>query len=114
MDSSILYQKIEEKIAICEKNCEKDRDDSFWSTVRNSERETLCALYERLKKSESEEKALAEFKRKLPVLEKAKEDEVDHPTFYWYDEHHHYKVLEGQCDAYRTVIKLLEVEMETA
>lgn len=110
MGSSELYRKIEEKIAVCEENCEKDRGDAFLSTIRNSELETLRTLCERLKGEKSKERLRTELSGWLLELEKAKKREEEYPSFDWYDEHYHYKVLEGQCAAYRDVLELLEAE----
>lgn len=108
MDRSTLYRKIEEKIAECGEKYEKDKDDSYLSHIRNSELETLEALYGRIRREEPSATMKADLKNRLCELEKAKKREDESPSFSWYSEHYHYLVLDGQCDAYRTVINILE------
>ena len=43
-------------------------------------------------------------------MEEERDREAIYPSFDWYDEHYHYKILEGWCIAYKEVIKLLEKE----
>lgn len=102
-----LYDKIEEKISLCEKRYEEDKNDSFLSTIRHSEWKTMEILYERVKDAEQPENLLPELEEKLAELEIEKEKEDRYPSFDWYDEHYHYKVLDGQCDAYKYMIKLI-------
>ena len=107
MDYLKLLEKIEEKIALCEKRYEEDKNDAFLSTIKHSEWKTVESLYEQVKNAEQPENLLPEWKEKLAELEVEKEEEDRHPSFDWYDEHYHYKVLDGQCDAYKGMIKLM-------
>lgn len=110
MEYEGLYKKIEEKIAECREKYKRDENDSYLSHVRNSELETLEALYDRIRKEELSETLEADLKKRLCELEKAKEQEDMAPSFSWYGEHYHYLVLDGQCDAYKCMIRLLQGE----
>lgn len=110
MERSELFAKIEIEISQSQLRYEADRDNAHLSTIRVKELETLQNLYDRLKSGEEAEALLNKLKEDLPELEEMKEQEFLHPSFDWYDEHYHYKVLDGRCDAYRIMIKLLEQE----
>ncbi len=105
-----LNREIEEKIALCEQRYEENKEDSFLSVILDSELRKLQTLYGRIRNEmpADQEKMLAELKAEFAELEKDREREEHSPTFDWYDEHYHYKVLDGQCDAYRSVIGILE------
>lgn len=108
MEYTELCGKIEEKIAECREKYAKDRENPFWSHVRNSELERMEAFYERIQKEGLSTLRLSDLKERLAELEKEKKREEEYPSFDWYGEHYHYLVLEGQCDAYRSMIELLE------
>ena len=108
MEKARLYAKIEDEIARSRARYEKNQADSNISTSCAKELETLRYLYERLKGGESPEGLLADLRRKLPEMKSLMDREAEFPSFDWYDEHYHYKVLDGQCDAYEWMIALLE------
>ena len=108
MEKPGLYVKIEEAIAQSRMRYEADREDSFLSIIRAGELETLQWLYGRIKSGENAENLLAELRRTLPELEAKREKEIDRSSFDWYDEHYHFKLLDGQCGAYGIMIELLE------
>lgn len=108
VEKAELLYKIEEAIAQSRMRYEKDSDDSYLSIVRAEELETLQRFYGRLKSGEGAENLLAELRRGLPELEAEREKEAERPSFDWYDEHYHYKLLDGQCGAYRIMMELLE------
>ena len=110
MKKTELFMKIEDEIAQSQLRYEADENDSYIGTVRRAELESLQYLYSRLKDGEEAEEFLAWLRAKLPELEERRERELESPSFDWYDDHYHYKVLDGQCDAYRIMIKLLEQE----
>lgn len=103
-----VLSRMKEQIVLCEKEYEAKKDDPFDSFILHSKLEMLQNRLNRLTNGESPEALLAELKKILPELEKAKEQEEDHPTFDWYDDHYHYKVLYGQCMACKEMIRLLE------
>lgn len=110
-----LYGKIEEKIAAYEKKYEKVKNVVYDSTVCANELETWQFLLERVKEGEGKEDAVSlrtYLRERLDELEKEKEREEYCPSFSWYGEHYYYLVFEGQCNAYRGLLELLE-EMET-
>lgn len=109
-----LYKIIEEKIAACEKKYEKVKNVAYDSTVCANELETWRSLLERVKEGEGKEDAVSlwtDLRARLDELEKEKEREEYCPSFSWYGEHYYYLVFEGQCDAYRGMIELLEGKM---
>ena len=108
MEDTGLCGKIEEKMAECRGKCVRDRDDPFLSIVWHSELEMLEAFYDRIRKEGLPAVQQADLRERLAELEKEKKKEEEHPSFDWYDEHYHYKVLEGQCAAYKVVLELLE------
>ena len=108
MEYKGLCRKIEEKMAECREKCVEDKDDPFWSHVRHSELETLEIFYDRIQKEGLPALWQTDLKERLAELEKEKKKEEESPSFDWYDEHYHYKVLEGQCAAYKAVLELLE------
>ena len=110
MEKPELYTKIEEVIDRSRMRYEEVKEDWYSSTVRAEELRTLQSLYERLKNGESRENLLVEMKKKLPELEDWMEGELERPTFDWYDDHYHYKILDGQHSAYKIMIDLLECE----
>lgn len=115
MEYSELAEKMEERIAACEKKYEKMRQDAFLSTVYSSELETWRFLLEHLENDGGQKDAAtlqADLKKRLCELEEEKEREEHCPSFSWYGDHYHYLVLEGQCDAYRGMVELLK-GMET-
>lgn len=105
-----LYKKIEERIAECAERYEKDKGDPYRSHVIAAEKETLEALYERVRKEEPSAALKAALKNRLCELEEAKDREDAAPSFSWYGEHYHYLVLDGGCNAYRCMIELLQEE----
>ena len=107
MEQTALLTKIKEQIVQCEAEFEQYQDDTFLSYVLAEKRRTLQHFWECLQTETDLESFKARLEEKLPQLEAAKKEEEEHPTFDWYDEHYHYKVLEGICDAYRCVLKLL-------
>lgn len=108
MEYAELCRRIEEKIAECREKYEKDRENPFWSHVRNSELERMEAFYESVRKEGLSAMRLSDLKARLAELEKEKDREDAAPSFSWYGDHYHYLVLEGLCDAYRSMIELLE------
>lgn len=110
MEYAGLYRKMEEKMADCRARYEKDKTDSFLSHVRGSELETLEALYGRIREEGLSRELWTYLKSRLAELEEAKKREEASPSFSWYGDHYHYLVLEGQCDACRSVIELLQEE----
>lgn len=108
MEYAVLCEKIEEKIAECREKYEKDRNDSFMSHVRSSELNRMEAFYENIQKEGLSAVRLPDLRERLAELEREKKREEEYPTFDWYGDHYHYLVLEGQCDAYRSMIELLE------
>lgn len=108
MEYAALCEKIEEKITECQEKYEKDRKDPYWSHTRSSELERMEAFYESIQKEGLSAVQLPDLKERLAELEREKKREEEYPTFDCYGEHYHYLVLEGQCDAYRSMIKLLE------
>lgn len=108
MDKQGLYQKMEEKIALCGQQYEAVREDAFLSTTKRSELETFRWLYDCLKDGETVREMLDRLRQQLPEVEELKEREAVIPSFDWYNEHYHYEVLEGQCESYRSMIELLE------
>ncbi len=112
MKKSELFSKIEDKIALCKKEYEAGADDAFISNVQISKQKMLEKLLDRLKNGEQEKILLAYLKKRLPELEKEMEREEEAPSFDWYDEHYHYKVLYGQCAAYREIIGVLEEALQ--
>ena len=114
MEYSKLYEKIEEKIAACEEKYGKKRKVVYDSTVCANELETWRFLLERVKEGEGKEDAVSLWtylRERLDELEKEKEREEYCPSFSWYGEHYYYLVFEGQCDAYRGMIELLEEQI---
>ena len=108
MGEQELYQRMEEKIALCEQQYETVRENAFLSTSRHSELETLRELYDRLRHTETAQGMLDRLKQLLPEAEEMREREAVTPSFDWYNEHYYYEVFDGQCEAYRSVIELLE------
>lgn len=108
MEYTKLCEKIEKRIAICREKYEKDRKDPFMSHIRNSELETLETLYDRIQKEGVSAALQADLKDRLARQEEAKDREEAAPSFSWYGEHYHYLVLDGECNAYRSMIELLE------
>lgn len=108
MEYTELCGKIEEKIAECREKYERDREDPFWSHTRSSELNRMETFYESIRKGGLSALRLSDLKERLAELEKEKKREEEYPSFDWYGEHYHYLVLEGQCDAYRSMIELLE------
>lgn len=111
MEKSEFSKKIQDKIAACEEKYEKARQDSFFSTVYSSELETWRFFLERLENDSGQKDAAAlqsDLKKRLCELEAEKEREDHCPSFSWYGDHYNYLVLEGQCDAYRGMLELLE------
>lgn len=110
MVNSGLFGKMEEKMAICGKKCEESKGDAFFSIIYASELETWQALYKRLQGSVQADAGIlqTELRERLARLEEAKGREEERPSFDWYDEHYHYKVLEGQCAAYQGMLELME------
>lgn len=108
MEYTVLCKKIEEKIAECRGKYEKDRKDPYWSHTRSSELNRMEVFYESIQKEGLSAVQLPDLRERLAELEKEKEREEECPTFDWYGDHYHYLVLEGQCDAYRSMIELLE------
>ena len=110
MEYAGLHRKMEEKIADCRERYERDRTDSLLSHVRSSELEALEALYGRIREEGLSEELWTYLRSRLAELEEAKKREEAIPSFSWYGDHYHYLVLEGQCDACRSVIELLREE----
>lgn len=46
-----------------------------------------------------------------PATQEALQEELDHPSCDWYDDHYHAKILEGTLDARQSVIELLEGQL---
>lgn len=106
-EQEALQAQIEQEISKSQARLQKDRKDSYWSHVWAAEEEELCSLCQRLKEGESREEMLAWLRQRLPQTEQWMRDELDHPTFDWYDEHYHYKRLEGRRNAYKIMENLL-------
>lgn len=107
MKKQELFAKLEEQIVLCEAEYQRYKDDTFYSYIYAEKLKTLQYFMECLQKEEDLGSFKARLEERLPELEAAKKEEDEHPTFNWYDEHYHYKVLEGTCDAYRCMLKLL-------
>lgn len=98
---------IQELIAQCETAYETEKDDAYLSNVRHAELEELQSLSRRLDEQGPEE-LLRCLREEQPILESRLREEEEHPTFDWYDEHHHAKRLTGILAARRSVTNLLE------
>ncbi len=105
-----LYREIEEKIALSREEYEEYKSDVQWSVTVAKKLEAFEHILSLLKKGQSPEALLADLKEELPGMEEERDREAIYPSFDWYDEHYHYKILEGWCIAYKEVIKLLEKE----
>lgn len=111
MEKSELSEKIEEKITACGKKYDEARQDAFFSTVYGSELETWRFFLECLENDRAQEDAAAlqsDLKKRFCELEAEKEREDHCPSFSWYGDHYNYLVLEGQCDAYRGMLEILD------
>lgn len=100
---------MQELIAQCETAYETEKDDAYLSNVRHAELEELQSLSRRLSEVGPEE-LLRCLREEQPVLETRLQEEGEHPTFYWYDEHHHAKRLSGILAARRSVTQMLETQ----
>ena len=98
---------MEALIAACEAAYDTDRNSSYLSHVRRAELEELRRLEGRLREA-GPAALLEQLRAEEPALRQALQEELDHPSFDWYDGHYQYKVLEGVQDARRSVMKLLE------
>ena len=90
-DQAVLLARLREQIALCEAEYQRHINDSFLSHVLSSKRELGARLTE-----------------ELPRLLADREDEAQHPSFDWYDEHYLYKILDGKCEAYQCMLRLLD------
>ncbi len=93
---------------MCRSKCKSYEDDAFYSTIFEYKRMTLETFLTRLKNGEPASELLNYYKSKLPELAEAEALESEHPSFYWYDEHHYYKVYSGEREACEEIIELLE------
>ena len=103
-----LYRRLEEQIALCRENCQGYRDDAFDSVVWASKLETLEEFFHLLKEGLPAGGMLTDLKEQMPALEERREQEAEYPSFDWYDDHYHYKVLDGRHKACKDMIELLE------
>lgn len=103
-----LFAKMEGEIAKAQKRYQADREDSYLSNVRVAEIEALQALLQRLRQGESVEELSAWLRQELPQLEENMEQELERPSFDWYDERYQYKRLEGRRDAYEIAVEIIE------
>lgn len=102
-----MEEKIQQLIDRCEAAYEKEQDDAYLSNVYHAKLEELQSLRQRFAEMGATE-LLDSLRREQPALEARLREEEEHPTFYWYDEHHHAKQLTGILDARRSVMELLE------
>ncbi len=112
--NALLCGALMEKIALCKRDYEENRDDTSLSTLLASKLGSLEELHKRLQGGEDPGELMTELKGKLPGLEQDMEREAECPSFDWYDEHHYYKVFSGQRKAILEVIELLDREAEAA
>ncbi len=103
-----LLAKMEEEIAKAQERYQADQEDSYLSHVRAAEIEALQALRQRLRRGESMEELSAWIRQELSRLEENMEQELNRPSFDWYDEHYQYKRLEGRRDAYKIAVGIIE------
>ena len=106
-EQEALWAGVRQEIARAQAQYQEEQEDSYLSHVRAAEEQTLQALYERLQAGESGKELLAWLRQELPRLEEWMEQELERPSFDWYDEHYHYKCLEGRRNACQTIEKLL-------
>ena len=99
---------LELEIKRCQSRYDAERDHPYLSNVYGSELEQLNEFYEKLQGGESPKVLLTSLKQLLPELKEYREQELEHSSFDWYGEHYHYERLEGVCDAFETMIRLLE------
>lgn len=96
------------EIKQCQKRYDADREHPYLSNVYGSELEQLKEFYGKLRGGESPKTLLTSLKQLLPELKAYREQEAENPSFDWYGEHYHYERLDGVCDAFETMIRLLE------
>lgn len=99
---------LEEALAAGREQYEKARDDAFLSHVYASKVETLEFLCRRAVEGLSAEELAQEAQEKIPRVQQLMQEEDEHPTFDWYNEHYYYLLYEGEYDAWRAVQKILE------
>ncbi len=97
-----------EMIATCKAEFEEKKTDPFCGTVYEARLDMLQYLQKRVLSGAQPEELLVELRARLAELEEAKEGEEISYTFDWYDDHYYYKIYDGQCEACRMVIDLLE------
>lgn len=96
---------LEEQIALCEAEYQRRAGDAFLSTILAEKLATLRHFLEGLQ--EGRQLEVPRLEEELSQMEAERDGEAEHPSFDWYDEHYVYKVLEGRCDGYRCMLKLL-------
>lgn len=102
-----MKEKLQALITRSEAAYEAAKNDSYLSHVYRAKTDELRRLALHLEE-EGPEELLRRLRAELPELEEELAQELEHPTFDWYDEHYHAKVLEGVLDARRAVIELPE------
>ena len=78
------------------------------TSVISSKRETLRSFQRCLLEGQRAQELGARLTEELPRLLADREDEAQHPSFDWYDEHYLYKILDGKCEAYQCMLRLLD------
>lgn len=106
--ASFAPAALEEKLIEYRAAYKRSETDPFLSTLWASKLQLLEWLLLRLAEGTPPAELVSELEAQLPRLEKECARETEHPSFDWYDEHHHAKVLTGQCEAIREALALLE------
>ena len=107
---AVLCSAMEEKIACCKAAYERHKDDAFLSTLYAHKLQSFEGYRRRLQAGEAAQALLMELQQALPALKQDREREAESPTFDWYDDHYHYKVLSGQYEAMAEMIELLQAQ----
>ncbi len=102
-----MEQEIQQLIAACQSAFASECHSPFLSHVRRAELEELQRLGLLLQKV-GPEQLLQQLQAEESALQANLEQELDRPSFDWYDDHYYAKVLDGILTARHAVQSLLE------
>lgn len=103
-----ILELMEQEIERCQALFDENIEDSFYSYIYSSRLKDTRELTEKLRQGETPAELIEFLHAALPRAEQALQEEEEHPRFDWYDEHYYAKLIMGQIDAYKAVLKILE------